>query len=124
MAKYVDGFVIPIPKKNLEDYKKMAKVGGKVWREHGALDYKECIGEDLEPDMGHTGGTSFSKMSKMKDGETIVFAYIVYKSRKHRDQVNAKVMKDPRMNDPKWHTMMPFSPKRMAYGGFEVIVDA
>lgn len=117
MAQYVDGFVVPVPKKNIAAYKKMAKLGAKIWMEHGALDYKECVAEDLDVKCG----LPFPKGIKSKTGETIVFAYIVYKSRKHRDQVNAKVMKDPRMGSapPK----MPFDFKRMLYGGFEVLVS-
>lgn len=125
MAKYVDGFVIAIPKKNIDDYKKMAKLGAKVWMKHGALDYKECIGEDLRPTgMGGMPMLTFPKMTSAKPNETIAFSYILFKSRAHRDQVNAKVMKDPMMNDPKWKDMpMPFEMDRMAYGGFEVIAD-
>ncbi len=118
---YVDGFVIPIPKKNLKAYRKMAQEAEKIWRKHGALDYKECIGNDLK----NKWGASFSQISKTKAGETVVFSYIVYKSRAHRDSVNAKVMKDPFMNDPKYKDRpMPFNVKRMAYGGFNVIVGS
>ena len=118
--RYVDGFVLPVPKKNLTAYRRIAQLAGKIWREHGALDYKECAGDDLNIKMG----VPFPRQMKLKAGETVVFAYIVYKSRAHRDRVNAKVMKDPRianMCDPK---NMPFDPKRMVYGGFNVIVDA
>jgi len=118
--RYVDGFVLPVPKKNLAAYRKLAREAGKVWRKHGALDYKECIGDDLKV----KGLVSFPKMVKAKSGETVFFSYIVYKSKAHRNQVNAKVMKDPRlakMCDP---NKMPFDVKRMAYGGFKVIVDA
>jgi uncharacterized protein YbaA (DUF1428 family) len=117
MAKYVDGFVLPVPKRNIAAYRRMAQTAGKVWRDHGALDYKECIGDDLKIKMG----MPFPRGIKSKTGETIVFAYIVYKSRAHRDSVNAKVMKDPRLKMPK---SMPFDVKRMLYGGFKVIVDA
>jgi uncharacterized protein YbaA (DUF1428 family) len=117
MAKYVDGFVLPVPKRNMAAYRRMAQTAGKVWRDHGALDYKECIGDDLNIKMG----MSFPRGIRSKTGETIVFAYIVYKSRAHRDGVNAKVMKDPRLKMPK---SMPFDVKRMLYGGFKVIVDA
>jgi len=116
---YVDGFVLPVPKKNLATYRRMAQMAGKVWREHGALDYKECVGDDLKV----KGLVSFPKMVKAKSGETVFFSYIVYKSKAHRNQVNAKVMKDPRlakMCDP---NKMPFDVKRMAYGGFKVLVD-
>ncbi len=117
--KYVDGFVLPIPKKNIAAYKKMAKQAAKIWREHGALEYRECVGEHLDVKMG----LPFTKLVKLKPGETIVFAYIVYKSRAHRDRVNAKVMKDARCA-AMGQDGMPFDPKRMAYGGFEVIVAA
>ena len=115
---YVDGFVIPLPKKNLAAYRAMAKKAGKVWREHGALDYKECIADDVK--MGKR--TSFPRSVKMKPSETVVFSYIVYKSRAHRDKVNAKVMKDKRLFEgmPK---EMPFDMKRMAYGGFKTLVE-
>lgn len=117
---YVDGFIVPVPKKNLADYRKIARKAGKVWREHGALDYRECVAEDVK--VGKW--TSFPQSVKLKPNETVVFAWITYKSRKHRDKVNAKVMKDPRlasMMDPK---AMPFDGKRMIYGGFEVFVSA
>lgn len=118
--KYVDGFVIPIPRKNLAAYRRMAQKAGKVWREHGALDYKECVGDDLNVKWG----VRFPRAVRTKPGETVVFSWIVYKSRAHRDRVNARVMKDPRLNsmmDPK---AMPFDMRRMAYGGFKVFVDA
>ncbi|MEK6675329.1 MAG: DUF1428 domain-containing protein [Planctomycetota bacterium] len=117
---YVDGFVLPVPKKNLKAYASMAKKAGKVWREHGALDYKECAGDDLDVKFG----VPFPKTLKVKPDETVVFSWIVYKSRAHRDSVNAKVMKDPRllkMMDPK---AMPFDCKRMTCGGFKVLVSA
>jgi uncharacterized protein YbaA (DUF1428 family) len=119
MAKYIDGFVLAVPKKRIADYKKMATQAGKVWRKCGALEYVECVGEDLNPKWG----MPFTKTVKAKPGETIVFSWIVYKSRAHRDKVNAKVMKDPIMNS--WdHKSMPFDMKRMAYGGFDIVVDA
>jgi uncharacterized protein YbaA (DUF1428 family) len=115
---YVDGFVLPVPKKNLPAYRRMATKAGKIWKEHGALEYRECAGDDLDVKYG----VSFKKTIKLKPGETVVFAWIVYKSRADRDRVNAKVMKDPRMNewDPK---SMPFDLKRMAYGGFKTLVQ-
>ena len=119
MPKYVDGFVMPVPKKNIEAYRKMASKAGKVWRDHGALAYVECVGDDVKPGKL----TSFPQSVKLKPNEVAWFSWIVYKSRKHRDSVNAKVMKDPRlasMMDPK---AMPFDAKRMIYGGFEVVVD-
>ena len=116
---YVDGFVLPVPKKKLAAYKKMAKLGSKVWKEHGALEYMECVGDDLKTKMG----MHFGKTVKAKPSETVVFAWVVYKSRAHRDQVMKKVMKDKRMNDPNAKDM-PFDWKRMAYGGFKTIVEA
>jgi uncharacterized protein YbaA (DUF1428 family) len=112
------GFVIAVPKKKLAAYRKMAKLGAKVWKEHGALDYRECVGDDLAVKMG----VPFTRLAKTKPGETVFFSFITYKSRTHRDRVNKKVMSDPRMQkapDP-----MPFDIKRMAYGGFKVVVDA
>jgi uncharacterized protein YbaA (DUF1428 family) len=120
MAHYIDGFVIPVPKKKIAAYRRIAQKAGKIWRELGALDYKECVGDDLDAEFA----LPFPKGIKTKPGETVVFSYIVYKSRAHRDAVNAKVMKDPRiasMCDPK---DMPFDCKRMLYGGFKTIVEA
>jgi uncharacterized protein YbaA (DUF1428 family) len=114
---YVDGFVLPVPKKNLQAYRRIARQAGKVWRDHGALEYRECAGDDLDV----KGLVPFGRTVNLKPGETVVFAWIVFKSRAHRDRVNAKVMKDPRMHiAPK---PMPFDMKRMVYGGFKVIVD-
>lgn len=118
--KYADGFVFPIAKKKLRAYRLMAQKACKVWRDHGALEYRECIGDDLVSEWG----VPFPKLTKVKRGETVVFSWIVYKSRAHRDSVNKKVMKDPRlekMMDPK---SMPFDIKRMTYGGFNIIVEA
>ena len=116
---YVDGFLLPVPKKNLKAYAKMASLAGKIWMEHGALEYKECTGEDLDVKFG----VSFSKTVKLKRGETAVFSWIKYKSRAHRDKVNAKVMKDPRLGSMMEGKEMPFDIKRMSYGGFEILVD-
>ena len=116
---YVDGFVIPIPAKNIETYRKIAAKAGKVWKEHGALEYRECMGDDLD----QKEVVPFSKLAKCKPGETVVFAWIVYKSRAHRDKVNAKVMKDPRLAKMMDGVAMPFDTKRMAYGGFKTLVD-
>ncbi|MBU8876171.1 DUF1428 domain-containing protein [Reyranella sp. MMS21-HV4-11] len=113
---YVDGFVLVVPKKKLAAYTKLARLAGKVWREHGALDYRECVADDLKVKFG----LPFTKLVKVKAGETIMFSYIVYKSRSHRDKVNAKVMADPRMQEPPKD--IPFDMKRMAYGGFKTIV--
>ena len=119
MARYVDGFLVPVPKKNIDAYRRMSQRAGKIWRDHGALDYKECLAEDLNNEFG----TSFVKAAKPKAGETVIFSWIVFKSRAHRDKVNAKVMKDPRLAADMNVKKMPFDVKRMAYGGFEVIVD-
>lgn len=119
--RYVDGYVLPIPKKNLPAYTKMAQLGGKIWMKHGALEYVECVGDDLKATKW---APSFTKVIKLKKGETLVFSYIVFKSRAHRDSVNAKVMKDPSMSpDSMKDKPMPFDMKRMAYGGFKAIVD-
>jgi uncharacterized protein YbaA (DUF1428 family) len=117
---YVDGFVVPVPKRNLEAYRRMARTAGKVWREHGALQYIEGVADDVKAGKH----TSFPQSVKLKPGETVMFSYIVYKSRAQRDRVNAKVMKDPRlrnMMDPK---ALPFDGKRMFWGGFKVLVEA
>jgi uncharacterized protein YbaA (DUF1428 family) len=117
--KYVDGFVVPVPKKKLAAYKKMSQLGAKVWLEHGALDYKECIADDVKPGKL----TSFPQSVLLKRGEVVVFSWIGYKSRKHRDAVNKKVMADPRLAawmDPK---KLPFDGKRMFFGGFKIFVD-
>jgi uncharacterized protein YbaA (DUF1428 family) len=116
---YVDGFVIPVPEKNLKDYQKISQKAGKVWREHGALQYIEAAGDDLNNEFG----ASFPKTIRVKPGETVVFSFILYKSRAHRDKVNAKVMADPRLKKMMEQSSMPFEMKRMVYGGFKVIVD-
>lgn len=115
-AHYVDGFVLAVPKRNVEAYRRMARVASKIWREHGALEFRECVGDDLAVKMG----VPFTSIMKIKRNETVVFSWITYKSRAHRDQVNAKVMKDARHMDPE---SMPFDVKRMAYGGFKILVD-
>ncbi len=117
--RYVDGYLLPVPKKNLQRYRRMAQKAGKVWRDHGALEYRECVGDDLKVKMG----MPFSRTLRLKPRETVVFSWIVFKSRAHRDAVNAKVMKDPRMAKMMEGDSMPFDVKRMAYGGFEVLVD-
>jgi uncharacterized protein YbaA (DUF1428 family) len=119
--KYVDAFVLPVPEKNLKAYQAIAQKAGKVWREHGALEYIEAAGEDLVVQMG--GSVSFTKLIKPKPGETVIVSFIVYKSRKHRDQVNAKVMADPRLQKMMEKAPMPFDMKRMVYGGFKTLVD-
>ena len=117
--KYVDGFVLPIPKKNLATYRRMAQKAGTVWREHGALEFRECVGDDLKTKMA----ASFPQTIKLKKGETVVFSWIVFKSRAQRDSVNAKVMKDPRLAKMMDMKSLPFDSKRMVYGGFKVMVD-
>jgi uncharacterized protein YbaA (DUF1428 family) len=114
--RYVDGYVLPVPKRKLKAYQRMAQMGHDVWLKHGALDYRECVGEDLEPGWG----VPFSRLLKLKPGETVVFAYVVFKSRAHRDRVNAKVMKAmTAIGVPK---DMPFDVKRMVCGGFKTLV--
>jgi uncharacterized protein YbaA (DUF1428 family) len=120
LMAYVDGFVLTVAKKNLKAYAQMAAAAGKVWKEHGALEFRECAGDDLNVKMG----VPFPKMAKAKANETVVFSWIVFKSKAHRDKVNAKVMKDPRLNEMMEGKKMPFDVKRMAYGGFNVLVEA
>ncbi len=123
-GKYVDGFLLVIPKKKVALYKKMAALGKKVWMKHGALDYKECVGNDLKPKgMPGMKPRLFTDAAKAKKNDTVWFSFIVFKSKKHRDQVNAKVMKDPLMNDPSFDMKdMPMDMKRFCYGGFTVEV--
>ncbi len=118
-GNYVDGYVLVVPKNKTLAYKKMAQLGARLWKKHGALDYKECIIDDAKP-RGIV--FTFPVMAKLQKGETVWFSYITYKSRKHRDQVNAKVMKDPAMNDPMYKDM-PMDMKRVACGGFKVVVS-
>ena len=117
--KYIDGYVLPVPKKNLAAYRNMARKGGKIWREYGALEFRECVGDDLKAKWA----VSFASLVKLKPGETVMFSWITFKSRAHRDSVNAKVMKDPRLNEMMAGKSMPFDPKRMAYCGFTAMVD-
>ncbi len=117
--RYVDGFVLAVPEKNLKAYRSMSQKAGKIWKEHGALQYVEAVGDDLEVKFG----VPFTKLAKPKPGETVLFSFIVFKSRAHRDKVNAKVMSDPRLNKMMKAEEMPFDVKRMASGGFQGIVD-
>jgi uncharacterized protein YbaA (DUF1428 family) len=119
MANYVDGFVVPVPTKNLATYRKMARKAGKIWLEHGALQYTECVADDVKPGKV----TSFPQAVKLKAGETVVFAWIVFKSRRQRDSVNAKVMKDPRLADMMDPKKLPFDGMRMFWGGFKSLVE-
>lgn len=116
---YVDGFILPLPKSNIEKYREVATRCGQIWREHGALQFRECIAEDVKPGKL----TSFPQAVNLEDGETVIFSWIVYESREKRDEVNDKVMKDPRMADLMKPEAMPFDGKRMVYGGFDMIVD-
>lgn len=119
MAHYVDGFVLPVPIRKLDAYRQMAQLAGKVWMEHGALQYWECVGEDVQ-----TGKvTSFPQSVQLKDDEIVVFSWILYASREHRDRVNAKVREDPRIKDMMDPARMPFDGKRMFWGGFESLVE-
>lgn len=117
--RYVDAFVLPVPEKNLKTYQAIAQKAGKIWREHGAVEYIEAAGDDLVVQMG----VSFTQLVKPKKGETVVVSFIVYKSRAHRDRVNAKVMADPRLKKMMENSPMPFDMKRMVYGGFKTLVD-
>lgn len=117
---YVDGFVVPVPADKVEDYRALAEKAGKIWKEYGALDYKECLAEDTE-DTGFC--QTFPDAFGAKDNEVLFFSFITYKSREHRDEVNAKVMADPRISEGMDPANMPFDSKRMAYGGFKALVE-
>ena len=116
---YVDGFVLPVPKKNLQAYARMARKAGKIWLEHGALEFRECVADDLRADEV----VPFPGMVELKRGETVMFSWIMFRSRAHRDRVNAKVMKDPRLAKMMDAKDMPFDVKRMVYGGFQTLVE-
>lgn len=116
---YVDGFVLPLPKSKLEQYRELSNKCADIWREHGALEYRECIADDVKPGKL----TSFPQSVNLEDGETVVFSWIVYTSRTHRDEVNAKVEQDPRMADMMQPGAMPFDGKRLIYGGFDMFID-
>ena len=116
---YVDGFVLPVPKKKLGAYRRMARKAGRVWREHGALQFRECVADDVKPGKL----TSFPQSVKLKPGETVFFSFIVYKSRRDRDRVNKKVMSDQRITGSMDAKSMPFDARRMIYGGFRILVD-
>jgi len=120
MARYVDGFVLPVPKKKLAAYLRLAKKAGKLWRELGALEYRECVGDDLNTKLG----VPFPRGIQCKPAETVVFSWIVYKSRAHRDRVNKRIMSDPRVHELCNPKDTPFDPDRMLYGGFKVMVEA
>lgn len=116
---YVDGFVVPVPKRRLEAYRRMARKAGKIWMEHGALQFRECVADDVKPGKL----TSFPQSVKLKSGETVFFSYIVFKSRADRDRVNKKVMTDPRLKASMEASAVPFDMKRMIWGGFKTLVD-
>ena len=120
MAQYVDGFVVPVPKSKIDAYRRIARKAGKIWRDHGALEFRECAGDDLK---GMKGMATFRRTFRLKPGETVMFSWIVFKSKADRKRVNAKVMKDPRMAPLMTPDAMPLDMKRMLYGGFKVIVD-
>lgn len=119
MARYVDGFVVPVPKRKLAAYRAMARKAGKIWMEHGALEYVECMADDVKPGKV----TSFPQSVKLKAGETVFFSYVVYKSRSDRDRINKKVMSDPRLKDMMDPNKLPFDGKRMFFGGFKVMIS-
>ena len=123
MERYVDGFVIPIPNDKLDVYREMADEAGKLWIEHGALEYFEGVGDDMEPDMGGMPVQTFPQLAETGDDESVVFSFIVFESREHRDEVNAKVMDDPAMDPENIDEEMPFDMERMSYGGFRSIVS-
>ena len=123
MGRYVDGFVIPVPNDHVDAYREMAAEGSELWIEHGALEYFEGVGDDLDPDMGDMPMRTFPQLAETGDDETVVFSFIVFESREHRDEVNAKVMDDPAIDSENVEEEMPFDTGRMVYGGFRSIVD-
>ncbi|WP_247002150.1 DUF1428 domain-containing protein [Halosolutus gelatinilyticus] len=123
MERYVDGFVLPIPNDKLDAYREIADEAGQLWIEHGALEYFEGVGDDMEPDMGDMSMRLFPQLAETGDDETVVFSFIVFESREHRDEVNAKVMDDPAMDPENYDEEMPVDLERMAYGGFRSIVS-
>jgi uncharacterized protein YbaA (DUF1428 family) len=118
-ARYVDGFVLPVPKRKIDAYRRLAQKAGKIWKEHGALEFRECVADDMRAKFA----MPFPQKIKLKPGETVFFSWITFKSRAHRDRVNAKVMSDPRLSKMDMDSM-PFDHKRMLYGGFKILVDA
>lgn len=118
-ARYVDGFVLPVPKRKIDAYRRLAQKAGKIWKEHGALEFRECMADDMRAKFA----MPFPRKIKLKPGETVFFSWITFKSRAHRDRVNAKVMRDPRLSKMDMNSM-PFDHKRMLYGGFKILVDA
>lgn len=125
MERYVDGFVIPVPDEKLDAYREMAKEAGKIWMKHGALSYFEGVGEDMDPEMGEASIRTFPELADAAADESVIFAFILYKSRDHRDKVNTRVMADPAMDPsgPEEEWEMPFETSRMTYGGFRALVN-
>ncbi len=123
MSQYVDGYVLPVPNDKIEEYREMAAEAGKSWIDHGALQYFECIGDDLDPDMGDVEMATFPELAAADQDETVIFAFVVYESRQHRDEVNAAVMEEMGALEGVDEIEMPFDVARMAYGGFETIVE-
>lgn len=123
MSHYVDGYVLPVPNDEIDAYRKMAAEAGKIWVEHGALQYFECVGDDLEPDMGDVEIATFPELVATGQDETVIFAFVVYESRAHRDEVNAAVMQEMEEMEGVDEMEMPFDVSRMAYGGFEALVE-
>lgn len=123
MERYVDGYVLPVPTDNLDAYREMAAEAGKLWIKHGALEYFEGVGDDMEPDMDGMSMRTFPQLAKTEDDESVVFSFVVYESREHRDEVNAKVMDDPAMDPESFDEEMPFDENRVVYGGFRSIVS-
>ena len=119
MPRYIDGFVIPVPRKKLAAYKRMSRKAGRIWLEHGALEFRETVAEDPAPE----GVVPFARVARSKPGEVVVFSFTAFRSRAHRDRVNAKVMQDPRVLAMMSEEQMPFDAKRMVYGGFSVMID-
>ena len=120
MPNYVDGFVVPVSRRRLQEYRRVAAKAGKIWKEHGAIDFVETVADDVKPGKW----TSFPQSVKLKKGEVVVFSWITFKSRAHRDRVNGKIMKDPRMGTMMQNGKAPFDAKRMIFGGFKAIVQA
>ena len=123
MSQYVDGYVLPVPNDKIEEYREMAAEAGKSWIKHGALQYFECVGDDLNPDMGEVGLASFPNLVATGPDETVVFAFVVFESREHRDNVNAAVMAEMEKIEGADEMEMPFDVGRMAYGGFDALVE-
>jgi uncharacterized protein YbaA (DUF1428 family) len=123
MERYVDGYVFPVPTDNLDVYREMAAEAGKLWIKHGALEYFEGVGDDMEPDMDGMSMRTFPQLAETEDDESVVFSFVVYESREHRDEVNARVMDDPAMDPESFDEEMPFDENRVVYGGFRSIVS-